>query len=352
MQYKVTIDYSYDLESEKDHDELLKHLEQELNESTKGIIVSRRQIRLKKIKEVKGKTRLLSLEPQEFLKYVDKDNKAKEFVVDGVTYNIRMDTSRYFVFKNSIECAACGIKGTKIILEINQNDKSPHFNLYAEENGKLVLMTKDHVLPRSKGGKNEMSNYKTLCAICNNLKGNDESLMDEHIKTLRIFYNENKNLPRRQFRELLDEEKLKISKNHVKIIRKGKKEMKKTKGLERMERIKKQSDILFHLMEGVTDEALKTQILNLTKVVDEAMNECNNEVAAHTMIEDTDAGRWNIVSISAAGKSTGFVSIDKGKCVLVNDLKLATEFMSKKDAQRVCDGLGANYSVIGHPNKR
>jgi len=65
---------------------------------------------------------------------------------------------------------ACSLQGIKMILDINPGDQSPHFNLYAEENGRLVLMTKDHVLAKSKGGNDELSTYQTMCCTCNNLK--------------------------------------------------------------------------------------------------------------------------------------------------------------------------------------
>lgn len=52
-------------------------------------------------------------------------------------------------------------------------DKSFHLNLYAiDENGKEVLMTKDHIIPKSKGGADDISNYQTMCERCNEAKGN------------------------------------------------------------------------------------------------------------------------------------------------------------------------------------
>ena len=33
-------------------------------------------------------------------------------------------------------------------------------------------MTKDHILPRSKGGIDDISNYQTMCKPCNEVKGN------------------------------------------------------------------------------------------------------------------------------------------------------------------------------------
>ena len=347
MQYKVTIDFSYDLESEKDHDELLQYLEQELNDLTKGIVLDKRQIRLNKMKAVKHKTRLASFDPNELLPHIDKEIKSKEFIIDGTVYTVRMDSSRYFVFKNSIECTACGLKGSKMILEINQHDKAPHFNLYAEENGRLILMTKDHKKPKSKGGKNEMDNYATCCCTCNNLKGNDESLTNENIRDLRIIYNKNKNLPRRQFRELLDLAKLKISKNHVKV-----KKMKKTKGAERLERIQKEANKLLCLVANEGNDDIVDQVKNLIKVVNDSVTECEKDVTLHTKSENADLGRWHVVSLTSDGQCSGFHAYKNGKNAIVKDIIHATEFMSKTDAQRVCDLLGKTYSVIGFPDKR
>lgn len=47
-------------------------------------------------------------------------------------------------------------------------------NLYAvDEAGNEVLMTKDHIVPHSKGGIDDISNYQTMCVRCNQKKGND-----------------------------------------------------------------------------------------------------------------------------------------------------------------------------------
>jgi len=40
--------------------------------------------------------------------------------------------------------------------------------------GREVLMTHDHIVPRSKGGKNHISNVQTMCAPCNSKKGNGD----------------------------------------------------------------------------------------------------------------------------------------------------------------------------------
>ena len=49
--------------------------------------------------------------------------------------------------------------------------ENPHLNLYGRmRNGRLILMTRDHIFPRSKGGGEDISNQQTMCATCNNRK--------------------------------------------------------------------------------------------------------------------------------------------------------------------------------------
>ena len=80
-------------------------------------------------------------------------------------------------FVKGYECVNCGLKGSFFALERNRdvihNGTRYHLNLYAiNEYGEEVLMTKDHILPKSKGGKNHLDNYQTMCINCNNKKGN------------------------------------------------------------------------------------------------------------------------------------------------------------------------------------
>lgn len=84
---------------------------------------------------------------------------------------IKLSSDRLFIFAKSINCIYCGIEGKYFYKERNHVTTAFHFNLYAiDKDGNEVLMTKDHIVPRAKGGKDKLSNYQTCCIVCNNLK--------------------------------------------------------------------------------------------------------------------------------------------------------------------------------------
>ncbi len=90
-------------------------------------------------------------------------------------FQVNMASARYQCFvEHGTDCSECGIKGSFFALEVDKSHKEgtqPHFNLYAiDSDGNEVLMTKDHVIPLSKGGKNNLSNFKTMCCHCNEKK--------------------------------------------------------------------------------------------------------------------------------------------------------------------------------------
>ena len=64
---------------------------------------------------------------------------------------------------------------TEIIIgmEKYKEQQRYHLNLYGMKNGKEILFTKDHIIPKAKGGKNTMDNYQTMCAVCNREKADN-----------------------------------------------------------------------------------------------------------------------------------------------------------------------------------
>jgi 5-methylcytosine-specific restriction endonuclease McrA len=103
---------------------------------------------------------------------------------DGSPYRVHMDSLRYQIFArpDGLKCAYCGIVGEIFVLEKPEDPTCPedraHFNLYAmvklPDNDprvwQRVLMTKDHVVPKSKGGKDHLGNLRTCCSPCNTEK--------------------------------------------------------------------------------------------------------------------------------------------------------------------------------------
>ncbi len=90
-------------------------------------------------------------------------------------YDINVHSIRLQTFKRSLTCVSCGLIGTHFWAEQGKNDKSirPHLNLYSiNPNGNEILMTRDHIIPRSRGGSDSLSNMQTMCTNCNHRKGN------------------------------------------------------------------------------------------------------------------------------------------------------------------------------------
>ena len=103
------------------------------------------------------------------------EDREREYVIGNHYFRVKMFSSRYKMFLDNLACVNCGVVGTVFKLERMTDGLSDraHFNLYAVHpiTGEYVLMTKDHILPKAKGGKDSLSNYQTMCTYCNNHKG-------------------------------------------------------------------------------------------------------------------------------------------------------------------------------------
>lgn len=103
----------------------------------------------------------------------EKCKKNAKIELDGDI--IKGNSQRYQTFfTKGTKCICCGIEGRYFAKEKVGCDKSYHLNLYAiDKNGEEVLMTKDHILPKSKGGRDHISNYQPMCVKCNKAKGSN-----------------------------------------------------------------------------------------------------------------------------------------------------------------------------------
>lgn len=88
--------------------------------------------------------------------------------------SLRMRTfGRAASSKSGIHCKACGLKATHFAVEGFKGSLLPseHVNLYGIKDGEEVLFTQDHVLPKSRGGKDNLNNSQVMCQPCNSRKG-------------------------------------------------------------------------------------------------------------------------------------------------------------------------------------
>ncbi len=84
---------------------------------------------------------------------------------------INMTSLKLQTFAESgTRCKICGCKGEYFAKEKYPDKPHFHLNLYALKDGQEVLMTKDHILPVAKGGRDRLNNFQTLCYDCNKKK--------------------------------------------------------------------------------------------------------------------------------------------------------------------------------------
>lgn len=126
-------------------------------------------------KGLRRKENLTIEEVYDAVKYVlfEPEEKKAMVVINGD--KIKGNSQRFQTFfTKGLKCACCGIEGKYFGKEKDFNAARYHLNLYAlDESGNEVLMTKDHIVPRSKGGASELYNYQTMCVKCNIAKGSN-----------------------------------------------------------------------------------------------------------------------------------------------------------------------------------
>lgn len=147
------------------------------------------------IDEVREKTKDVLFEK-------DKRNAKVDFDRDLIKGN----SQRYQTFfTKGCKCVVCGIEGKYFAKERHLYDKTYHLNLYAvDDNGDEILMTKDHIIPRSKGGIDDIScileELKSPVFVgskdaLNNLKVENEPMQKQ--RRVLLFENENLDLEQR-----------------------------------------------------------------------------------------------------------------------------------------------------------
>lgn len=93
----------------------------------------------------------------------------QQWTMCGVTATVT--PKRLRSFKDSMTCVCCGRVGNLFLVEKHENDRQyQYLNLYSAGTGGLVLMTVDHILPDSMGGRYDPDNFQPMCRPCNQAK--------------------------------------------------------------------------------------------------------------------------------------------------------------------------------------
>lgn len=99
---------------------------------------------------------------------------------------VNVTSLRIRLFKaKGTKCVCCGLEGNVFIENKAKNDTVYHLNLYHETEDKdLILMTKDHIVPKSAGGEDTLENLQVMCEDCNSMKSsvNDNLAKDQIIE--------------------------------------------------------------------------------------------------------------------------------------------------------------------------
>lgn len=67
-------------------------------------------------------------------------------------------------------CVECGVEGTILALGKDRGGNL-HLDVYTDD---FYPLTVDHILPRSKGGSDDMDNLQPMCCLCNWSKGDGD----------------------------------------------------------------------------------------------------------------------------------------------------------------------------------
>lgn len=116
---------------------------------------------------------------------IDADNKERNKRVEFEGVKVKLSSLRLITFATyGTECADCGIQASHFAFERHPVDENYHLNLWAMcDDGTEVLMTHDHILARSLGGADNISNTQPMCMICNCGKGKIEQKIRDIRKT-------------------------------------------------------------------------------------------------------------------------------------------------------------------------
>lgn len=108
----------------------------------------------------------------------------------------------YLIERDGTKCKCCGKEGTHFEARLWRDKTSGvHLDLYSDDGS---LLTRDHIIPKSKGGLDTIDNFQLLCEYCNSAKSN-------HLGFAEIVSRENKFLLK------LQEDNKKLQQENIKL---------------------------------------------------------------------------------------------------------------------------------------
>jgi len=120
----------------------------------------------------------------EILSLIGTEPSAYITALDGNTYKVGTKSLRLLTFKNTgVVCPFCGITATHFTISYQAKSLNYHLNLFSND----ILFTHDHIVARSKGGKDDLSNTRTMCGPCNWGRGDGKN--DNNLKRVTVCFN-------------------------------------------------------------------------------------------------------------------------------------------------------------------
>lgn len=122
-------------------------------------------------------------------------NKNKYFYINKNKIKTSSQKNNLFIqnyekYKNKCKCDICGLEAKYMVLEKSKDVVNDyfHFNLYTiNKDNQEIYFNIDHVIPKSKGGKNELENMQLTCEICNSKKANKFNKFTHYILIIKKY---------------------------------------------------------------------------------------------------------------------------------------------------------------------
>ena len=110
---------------------------------------------------------------------------------------IAVNEKKHRMFKDKgCKCVKCGLEAKFFAKEMethiikNNNCRTYTLQLYGCNKDGEVIMTMDHIFPKSKGGKNQLYNLQPMCYVCNQSKQADMPTLKERFD---VWFHKRKN---------------------------------------------------------------------------------------------------------------------------------------------------------------